>query len=67
MGQKENPWGPQVLVYFPFANRVFEVPFLTHNLGRVEMAVKEGTSIVLVWEKWALGAYFLCRLELLCC
>ena len=23
MGQKENPWGPQGLVFFPFTNRVF--------------------------------------------
>ena len=23
LGQKENPWGPQVLAYFSFTNRVF--------------------------------------------
>ena len=30
VGQKENPWGPQVL-FFPLTSRVFWLLFLTHS------------------------------------
>ena len=30
-GSKKNPWGPQVLVYFSFTNRIFRYLFFTHS------------------------------------